>query len=98
VGLYVPLLEFNPCRKRLPSSRYYGEQEYMWPDLYSTLEQAGKQILHSAHDRLGKSRRGIKEYVSSQRHFWSRPSSQSAPGPARSKPFESTGNLRMRKL
>ncbi len=24
-----------------------GEQEYMWPDLYSTLEQAGKQILQA---------------------------------------------------
>jgi len=26
---------------------YYGEEEYMWPDLYSTLEQAGKQILQA---------------------------------------------------
>ena len=25
----------------------YGEQEYMWPDLYRTLEQAGKQILQA---------------------------------------------------
>src|ERR1700693_1393442 len=25
----------------------YGEQEYMWLDLYSTLEQAGKQILQA---------------------------------------------------
>ena len=25
----------------------YGEQEYMWPDLYGNLEQAGKQILQA---------------------------------------------------
>jgi hypothetical protein len=25
----------------------YGEEEYMWPDLYGTLEQAGKQILQA---------------------------------------------------
>jgi len=25
----------------------YGEEEYMWPDLYSTLGQAGKQILQA---------------------------------------------------
>jgi hypothetical protein len=25
----------------------YGEEEYMWPDLYSTLEEAGKRILQA---------------------------------------------------
>jgi hypothetical protein len=25
----------------------YGAEEYIWPDLYSTLEQAGKQILQA---------------------------------------------------
>lgn len=25
----------------------YGEEEYMWPNLYGTLEQAGKQVLQA---------------------------------------------------
>ena len=25
----------------------YGQEEYVWPDLYGTLEQAGKQILQA---------------------------------------------------
>ena len=25
----------------------YGQEEYMWPDLYGTLEQAGKKILQA---------------------------------------------------
>ena len=36
----------------------YGEEEYMWPDLYGTLEQAGKQILQ-ALTTASESRREI---------------------------------------
>lgn len=25
----------------------YGEEEYMWPDIYNTLEQVGKDILQA---------------------------------------------------
>jgi hypothetical protein len=52
----------------------YGQEEYMWPDLYGTLEQAGKQILQ-ALTTASESRGEISKIHVPERDFSSRPTS-----------------------